>query len=98
MCWPTRSGLLADFLLVSTADRTLRIGVGLASTDASEGALRGDEVSEGDDETAGEKSSETRAESLSVAEATRRRAAFISRVHDETEWELTGRAHHAFGL
>ena len=66
-----RSGLLADFLLVRTADRVRRIGVGLPSPsrEAREGGAGGDALSDGVG-NAGEKSSMTKAESLSVAEAT----------------------------
>ena len=69
---PPLNGLEADFLFVNTAERIRRIGVGLPSTETSEGGAARDAVSDGVAE--GEKSRETRADSLSVADATLRRS------------------------
>lgn len=66
------SGLVADFLLVKTALLILRMGVGLPSSDARDGGAARDSLSEGALLGLGEKSNETKAESLSVADATRR--------------------------
>ena len=74
MFLPLLNGLDADFLLVSTAERMRRIGVGLPSSEASDGGAAREPLSEGV-AAAGEKSSETNADSLSVADATLRKSA-----------------------
>jgi hypothetical protein len=67
------NGLDADFLLVRTTERARRMGVGLASRDVVEGGAAKEPLSDGVS-GAGEKSIRTRADSLSVAEATRRKS------------------------
>jgi len=71
--FPARNGLDADFLLVKTAERMRRIGVGLPSSEASDGGASREPLSEG--VAVGENSKHTKAESLSVADATLRRSA-----------------------